>query len=289
MYKIIESQSLVPNMHLLTIEAPEVASAIQPGQFVILRVDEEGERIPLTASDWDSVLGTVTLVFMVIGRTTHQLSELHVGDTIPTFAGPLGNALVFSEFGTVMLVGGCYGIGSIYPLAKALKQNNNRIVTVIEARSSNLFFWQEKLKSVSDNMFYITRDGTQGRTGHVTKNLPEIIKTVRSGVDRVYVNGCNFMMMRVSQITRSSGIPTQVSLNTIMIDGTGMCGVCRVTVDGKMKFACVDGPYFDGHQVNWVELAQRRQMYLREEGIPLRTSAPEARIDKKLGRNIGRR
>jgi ferredoxin--NADP+ reductase len=192
--------------------------------------------------------------------------------------GPLGNQMEIDYYGTVMCVGGCYGIASIYPIARALKAKGNRVEIVIEARSSFLFFWQDKLKKVSDRLTFITRDGTLGQRGHITL-LPEIIGRIDhdgiSGrpVDRLIINGCNFVMMRGAEASRPLNIKTIVSLNTLMIDGTGMCGVCRVTVDGKTKFACVDGPHFDGHLVDWGELAQRRKAYIVEELIQFQSSA----------------
>ncbi|BCY18118.1 ferredoxin-NADP+ reductase subunit alpha [Leptolinea sp. HRD-7] len=274
MIPVLERTMVAPNIHNLRLLAPDVARAAQPGQFVILQAEEDGERIPLTISDWNSETGEITVVFMQIGATTNKLAELKTGDNIPTAAGPLGNPMELSAFGTVLLAGGCYGIASIYPIAKALKSMGNKIICVVEARSSFLFYWQEKLRKVADKMFYITRDGTQGMRGHIN-NLGTIIAGIDGGVDRVILNGCNYVMMRGCEETRPLGIKTIVSLNTLMIDGTGMCGVCRVTVNGSNKFACVDGPHFDGHEVNWDELSNRRQAYLREETITLRTSAPE--------------
>ncbi|NMB58289.1 MAG: sulfide/dihydroorotate dehydrogenase-like FAD/NAD-binding protein [Chloroflexi bacterium] len=274
MIPVLERTMVAPNIHNLRLLAPDVARAAQPGQFVILQAEEDGERIPLTISDWNSETGEITVVFMQIGATTNKLAELKTGDNIPTAAGPLGNPMELSAFGTVLLAGGCYGIASIYPIAKALKSMGNKIICVVEARSSFLFYWQEKLRKVADKMFYITRDGTQGMRGHIN-NLGTIIAEIDGGVDRVILNGCNYVMMRGCEETRPLGIKTIVSLNTLMIDGTGMCGVCRVTVNGSNKFACVDGPHFDGHEVNWDELSNRRQAYLREETITLRTSAPE--------------
>lgn len=274
MIPVLERTMVAPNIHNLRLLAPDVAWAAQPGQFVILQAEEDGERIPLTISDWNSEPGEITVVFMQIGATTNKLAELKTGDNIPTAAGPLGNPMELSAFGTVLLAGGCYGIASIYPIAKALKSMGNKIICVVEARSSFLFYWQEKLRKVADKMFYITRDGTQGMRGHIN-NLGTIIAEIDGGVDRVILNGCNYVMMRGCEETRPLGIKTIVSLNTLMIDGTGMCGVCRVTVNGSNKFACVDGPHFDGHEVNWDELSNRRQAYLREETITLRTSAPE--------------
>jgi len=274
MIPVLERTMVAPNIHNLRLHAPDVARAAQPGQFVILQPEEDGERIPLTISDWNAETGEITVVFMQIGATTNKLAALNAGDSIPTAAGPLGNPMELGTFGTVLLDGGCYGIASIYPVAGALKAMGNKIVCVVEARSSFLFYWQEKLRSVADKMVYITRDGSQGTRGHIN-NLGTIISQIDGGVDRVIINGCNYVMMRGCEETRPLGIKTIVSLNTLMIDGTGMCGVCRVTINGSNKFACVDGPHFDGHEVNWDELSSRRQAYLREETITLRTSAPE--------------
>jgi ferredoxin--NADP+ reductase len=279
MYKLIENRMIVPNMHLMTLESPIVARQMKPGQFVILRADEEGERIPLSVSDWDAEKGTVTVIFMNVGSTTNKLASLESGTSIPTVVGPLGNPTEIEKYGTVLCLGGCYGIGSIYPIARALKEKENKVIIVIEARSSFLFFWEDKLKEVSDKIFYITRDGTKGYRGHVGR-LPEIIKSADETIDRIIINGCTFLLKRGSDISLPLGIKTMVSLNPIMIDGTGMCGVCRVTIGTTTKFACVDGPDFDGHQVNWAELLQRRRTYMKEEVIPLRTSRCEERISK---------
>ncbi|GAP20650.1 sulfide/dihydroorotate dehydrogenase-like FAD/NAD-binding protein [Leptolinea tardivitalis] len=274
MIPVLERTMVAPNIHNLRLQAPDVARSAKPGQFVILQAEEDGERIPLTISDWDAEKGDITVVFMQVGATTGKLALLKAGDSIPTAAGPLGNPMELGNFGTVICVGGCYGIASIYPIARALKEMNNRVICVVEARSSFLFYWQEKLRKTSDEMIFITRDGSLGRRGHIN-NLGSIIPSIKGGVDRVIINGCNYVMMRGCEETRPLGIKTIVSLNTLMIDGTGMCGVCRVTVNGSNKFACVDGPHFDGHEVNWDELSSRRQAYLREETVTLRTSAPE--------------
>lgn len=270
---------IVPNIHLLTLEAPAVASQVKPGQFVILRAEEEGERIPLSVSDWDAEKGTVTVILMNVGSTTGRLASLKAGVSIPTVVGPLGNPTEIEKFGTVLCLGGCYGIGSIFPIARALKEKENKVITVIEARSSYLFFWEDKLEEVSDKIVLITRDGTKGYRGHVGR-LAEVIKLSEEPVNRIIINGCTFLLKRGSDVSRPLGIKTIVSLNPIMIDGTGMCGVCRVTIGSTTKFACVDGPDFDGHQVNWAELLQRRKQYMYEEVIPLRTSRCEERVRK---------
>jgi ferredoxin--NADP+ reductase len=274
MPKVIKSEMIVPNIHVLTVESPAVARQVKPGQFVILRADEDGERIPLSIADWDTVEGTVTLLLMNVGSSTGSLASLKAGMNIATVVGPLGNPTEIGKFGTVVCLGGCYGIGSIFPIARALKEKGNQVITVIEARSSYLFYWEDKLKGVSDKIFYITRDGTKGLRGHVSR-LPEIIQTSKDQVDRVIINGCTFLLKRGSDITRPLGIKTVVSLNPIMLDGTGMCGVCRVSVGSVTKFACVHGPDFDGHEVDWAELLQRRKTYMPEEVIPLRTSRCE--------------
>jgi ferredoxin--NADP+ reductase len=279
MFKLIKNQMIVPNIHLLTLEAPAVAQQVKPGQFVILRADEDGERIPLSVSDWDVKEGTVTVILMNVGNTTNRLASVKGGTSIPTVVGPLGNLTEIGDFGTVLCLGGCYGIGSIFPIVRALKERNNKVITVIEARSSYLFYWEEKLKEVSDKFLQITRDGTKGYRGHISR-LTEIIQSSEEPISRIIINGCSFLMKRGSDISRPLNIKTIVSLNPIMIDGTGMCGVCRVTVGTSTKFACVDGPDFDGHQVNWAELLQRRKTYLREEVIPLRNSRCEEHAEK---------
>jgi len=262
---------IVPNMHEFVVEAPEVAKSISPGNFVIVRPDENGERVPLSGADWNRDAGTVTCIFMQVGASTSKLARLKPGDTIPTFAGPLGRETEIAHFGTVLCVGGCYGIGSVYPIARALKEKGNTIVSMLEARSSYLLYWQERFKEISDRVIEITRDGTTGYKGHLTR-LSEILTLEKIKPDRVIVNGCTFQMMKVSEMTRPLGIKTMVNMNPIMIDGTGMCGVCRLSVAGKTKFACVDGPDFDGHEVDWKEFLNRRRTYNPEEVHPLRKS-----------------
>ncbi|MHC1783764.1 MAG: sulfide/dihydroorotate dehydrogenase-like FAD/NAD-binding protein [Anaerolineaceae bacterium] len=274
MFRLLENKMLVPNLHMAVLEAPEVAAAARPGQFVIIRPGDESERIPLTISDWDVDKGTVTVVYMNVGKTTGELAGLPSGGQVATVAGPLGNPMELGNFGHVVCVGGCYGIASLYPIACGLKLLGNRVTMVIEARSSYMLYWQQKLKTVCDQLVIITRDGSRGITGHVN-NLSGILAGLPEAANRVIINGCNYLMMRGSEETRPLGIPTIVSLNTIMIDGTGMCGVCRCTVAGSTKFACVDGPHFDGHEVNWDEITRRRQAYLGEEIQTLRSSRGE--------------
>ncbi len=271
MVGVVERRMIVPNLHLLTVEAPEIAEAAKPGNFVILRPDEQGERIPLTLSDWDAEAGTLTSIFMQVGASTAKLARLKAGDRIPSYAGPLGRETEIERFGTVLLVGGCYGIGTIYPIARALRAAGNTVYALIEARSSFLLYWEDRLAEVAERVIVLTRDGSKGYRGHVSR-LPEILTLEGIRPDRIIAYGCTFQMMRVSQQTRPLGIKTIVSMNPIMIDGTGMCGVCRLTVAGETKFACVDGPEFDGHEVDWDECLARRESYKPEEVAPLRRS-----------------
>ena len=273
MVNILENKMIVPNICTITVAAPEIARSVKPGQFVIVRVDDDGERIPLTVSDWDVEQGTITLVCLLIGKTTQKLSTLTSNDQLATVVGPLGNEMEIDHFGKVVCIGGCYGIASIYPIARALKEKGNQITIIVEARSSYLLYWQKKLKAVSDQLIVITRDGSQGVQGHIGKLKHMLANSTPP--DRVIANGCNYLMMRASQETAPFNIRTIVSLNTLMIDGTGMCGVCRLTVHSSTKFACVDGPHFDGHEVDWNELAKRRKAYLAEETQLLHSSAAQ--------------
>ncbi|MGV8074309.1 MAG: sulfide/dihydroorotate dehydrogenase-like FAD/NAD-binding protein [Syntrophobacteraceae bacterium] len=271
MYRVIERRMIVPNLHEFVVEAPEVAGSIQPGNFIIVRPDEEGERIPLSVADWNRDAGTVTTIFMQVGASTAKLARLKAGDEIPTYAGPLGRETEIVHFETVVCIGGCYGIGSIYPVVRALREAGNRVYTILEARSSYLLYWQDRFGDLSERVIEITRDGTAGYKGHITR-LPEILTLEDIKPDRIIVNGCTFLMMKVSEVTRQLGMKTLVSMNPIMIDGTGMCGVCRLTVAGKTKFACVDGPEFDGHEIDWKEFLNRRRTYNPEEVQPLQKS-----------------
>jgi NAD(P)H-flavin reductase len=274
MFRVVDNRMIVPNIHMLVVEAPAVARQVQPGQFVIVRADEEGERIPLSVSDWDVDRGTVTILFKNVGTTTNRLADVAAGESLPTVVGPLGNATEIDTYGTVLCVGGCYGIGSIFPIARAMKARGNRVIVVVEARSSYLLFWEDRLGGVADRLITITRDGTKGMRGHAPR-LTEIIMSLGEPVHRAIVNGCTYLMKRSSDMTRPLGIKTIVSLNPIMIDGTGMCGVCRVSVGGVTRFACVHGPDFDGHEVDWAELLQRRKTYIPEEVTSLATSRCE--------------
>jgi len=266
MNKVVERKMIVPNIHLLTVEAPLVAQKIQPGQFVIIKVDEPGERIPLTVADWDRDRGTVSCIFMQVGRSTHKLVGLKEGDEVPTFVGPLGKMIEIKKFGKVACVGGCYGIGSIYPVARAMKEAGNQVISCIEARSQFLLYWEDRFSKVSHEVIVSTNDRSRGHKGHNSDRLQEMLKA-GDKIDRVIAIGCTFMMYDVSEATRSFGVETIVSLNPVMVDGTGMCGACRLEVGGTTKFACVDGPDFNGHEVDWGLLLARRKAYVMEETL----------------------
>ena len=264
MYKILFKEDLTPNIHLFRVEAPNVAKKAQPGQFVVVRIDEKGERIPLTIADWDEKEGSVTIVFMEVGTTTARLALLKAGDAIADFVGPLGLPTHIEKFGTVVCVAGGVGAAPTAPIARALKQKGNRIISILGARSKNLLFWEDKLRSLSDQLIVTTDDGSYGRKGVVTEPLKELLSSDKK-VDLVIAIGPSIMMKFCAKTTEPFKVKTIVSLNPIMVDGTGMCGCCRVSVGGVTKFTCVDGPDFDGHQVDWDLLFARQRIYLNEE------------------------
>jgi NAD(P)H-flavin reductase len=264
MAKILRRERLVPNIHLLEVHAPEVARKCQPGQFVILMPDERGERIPLTIADWDEKRGSVTSVFMLVGTSTQKLSLLKAGDEVPVFVGPLGRPSEIQNFGTVLCAGGCFGIAAIYPIARALKRSGNRVITLVDVKASYLLYWEDKLREVSDKFYVSARDSHYHAKDYIPKKMQEVLR-VEKKIDRVVSIGCTYLMYCCAEATKPAKVKTMVSLNPIMVDGTGMCGACRVTVDGKTKFACVDGPDFDGHAVDWQELFARRKSYVENE------------------------
>ncbi len=264
MYKILLKENLVPNVHLLKIEAPAISRRAQPGHFVMLRVDENGERIPMTIADWDAEEGSITIVFVQVGTSTSKLASLKTGDSISNLVGPLGIPTTIEKVGTVVCIGGCYGIASIMPIARAMKEAGNKVISIIEARSRNLIYWEDKLRSVSDELVVITGDDVQAEGEWVTEKIEKMVAAGEK-IDMVIAIGCTFMMMRTSGATKPFGIKTIVHLSPIMVDGTGMCGCCRVSVGGETRFACVHGPEFDGHQVDWDLLIARQSAYLGEE------------------------
>jgi NAD(P)H-flavin reductase len=262
-FKIVLKEKLTPLIDLVKVEAPALSKKARAGQFVIIRVDEIGERIPLTLADWDAKEGTVTLVAMEVGTSTRKLGAMKAGDYIQNLVGPLGLASDIEKFGTVVMVGGGVGIAPVYPIARSLKQAGNKIISIIGARNKDLLFWEDKMKSVSDELIVTTDDGSVARKGVVTEPLKEILD--KGKVDRCIAIGPAVMMKFCSLTTRPYKVPTIVSLNSVMVDGTGMCGCCRVSVGGKTRFACVDGPDFDGHQVDWDVAFDRQKVYLKEE------------------------
>jgi NAD(P)H-flavin reductase len=264
MFRIISRDTLATKIHLFKIEAPAVARKAQPGQFVVVRVDERGERIPLTIADWNEKEGSVSMVFMEVGATTFRLAQLKAEESVADFVGPLGVPSDIEKFGTVVCVAGGVGVAVITPIAKALKEKGNNIISILGARSKDLLFWEDKLRNASHQLIVTTDDGTYGRKGVVTEPLKELLEGGEK-VDRVIAIGPTVMMKFCAKTTQPFGVKTIVSLNPIMVDGTGMCGCCRVSVGGATKFACVDGPDFDGHQVDWDLLAARQRIYLDEE------------------------
>jgi ferredoxin--NADP+ reductase len=275
LFKVITKKELADNTTLYEVEAPDVARKAMPGQFVVIRIDEAGERIPLTIADFSQERGTITMVVLSVGKTTKKLSTLKVGDRILDIAGPLGNPAEMIENGTVVCIGGGLGIAPIYPIARELKAKGNKVVSIIAARSGSLLFWEDRMREVSDELHIVTDDGSAGRKGFAVHPLMELINS-GAKVDRVIIIGSAIMMKVTAEATRPHGIKTIVSLNPIMVDGTGMCGSCRVTVGGKVKFACVDGPEFDGHQVDFDELMARLRMYTEQEKLALETYSHQA-------------
>ena len=264
MYEILTRQDLAPAIHLFEIKAPEVAGKAQPGQFIIVRIDEVGERIPLTMADWQAEAGKVTIIFMEAGATTCRLGRLQAGDYITDFVGPLGIPTHIEKFGTVVCIGGGIGVAPVTPIARALKRAGNEVISIMGARNKGLLFWEDRLKGCSDQLIVTTDDGSYGRKGLVTEPLKDILTSGKK-IDRVIAIGPIVMMKFCSLTTQPFGVKTIVSLNPLMVDGTGMCGCCRVSIDGATRFACVDGPDFDGHKVDWDLLALRSRSYAAEE------------------------
>lgn len=264
MYPILHKEVLSDINKLMIVEAPAVARKAKAGQFIILRIDERGERIPLTIADYDRDAGTVTIIFQEVGKTTMHLGMLEEGEALVTFAGPLGHPTEIENYGTVVCVGGGVGIAPIFPIARALHESGNYLVSIIGARTQDLLFWEDRMRSVSDELIVCTDDGSYGRKALVTEPLKELLESDRE-IHRVWAIGPAVMMKYASLTTEPYDVPTTVSLNTIMIDGTGMCGGCRVLLEEGAQFVCVDGPEFDGHKVNWDNLMNRLQFYAEEE------------------------
>ncbi len=268
MFKIIHAEFLAPGIKRFVIDAPRIARKQQPGQFVILRIYEEGERIPVTIENSDPLRGTINIVVQSAGKTTNLLNTLQTGDSILDVVGPLGKPSEIAKYGTVVVVGGGVGTAMAYPTAAALKREGNRVISIVGARNKDLVILEKEMRAVSDALMITTDDGSYADKGFVTDKLRQLIEN-GTRIDLVVAVGPIVMMKAVSEMTRKEHIHTVVSLNPIMIDGTGMCGGCRVMIDGKSEFACVDGPEFDGHRVNFEVLVQRNTMYRDAEKLSM--------------------
>ena len=262
---IVRKENLSPVLILFEIKAPLIASSVKAGQFVIVWAGEKSERIPLTVSDWDADKGTITIIFQEVGRGTMELGRFEEGDDIPSISGPLGHPTEIKNYGTAVVIGGGIGTAIARPVAAALKKAGNHLITIIGAREKSLIILEDEMRSFSDEVFITTDDGSYGRKGLVTDALKDQLESRK--VDIVFAIGPMPMMMFVGKTTQPYGVPTIVSLDPIMIDGTGMCGGCRVTVGGETKFTCVDGPDFDAHRVDWDELKARKSFYFQQEEL----------------------
>ncbi|HPW90512.1 MAG TPA: sulfide/dihydroorotate dehydrogenase-like FAD/NAD-binding protein [Paludibacteraceae bacterium] len=265
MSKIVDKSYFSPNVVRLEIEAPLIAKSRKAGHFVIVKVGEKGERIPLTIADSNLEKGTITLVVQKMGVSSTKLCSLNVGDEVTDLVGPLGKATHIENFGTVVCAGGGVGVAPLLPIVTALKKAGNRVITVLAARTKELVILEEQMRAFSDEVIVMTDDGSYGRKGLVTEGVESVIQ--REKVDLCVTIGPAIMMKFVAQLTKKYDVPTVASLNTIMVDGTGMCGACRVTVGGQTKFVCVDGPEFDAHQVDFDEMIKRLGAYRDEEQV----------------------
>jgi NAD(P)H-flavin reductase len=272
-FKITSKREVAPNVHEVVIDASDVARKAKAGQFVIVMADDVSERVPYTLSGWDPDGGTITLVVLEMGQSSRKLVMMETGDAVAHVVGPLGVPLEIDRFGTVALAAGCYGIGAIICIAEALKKAGNRVIAVAEARSQYLHYYREKLEAVADELIQTTIDGSEGVKGH---SIDVIGARLKEGerLDRVITVGCPFMMMLAAGETKPYGVKTLAALNPIMVDGTGMCGACRVSVADETKFTCVDGPFFDAHEVDWDELFARKAAYSSEEINALERTEP---------------
>ncbi|MGQ9476256.1 MAG: sulfide/dihydroorotate dehydrogenase-like FAD/NAD-binding protein [Actinomycetota bacterium] len=272
-FTILQKEDLAERLYSMRVRAEHIARRARAGQFVILRLDERGERFPLTLCDWDEGEGWIRLVFQVVGRSTTKLSRMEPGEEILDLVGPLGRPSKIERFGHVICVGGGVGIAAIYPICREMRRAGNRVTGIIGARTAGSLILEEEMAGVTDRLLVTTDDGTRGIAGRVTWALEQVLR--EEGADLVMAIGPAVMMKFASAVTREFNVPTRVSLNSIMLDGTGMCGTCRCEVDGKTRFACVDGPEFDGHLVDWNLLLARLDQYLEEEDVarnlPLRS------------------
>ena len=262
-YKILKKTLLCNNQYELSIDAPYITRNAKAGQFIILRVEKQGERVPLTIADVDKENGILTIVYMAVGYTTKKLALLEAGDEITDIVGPLGKPTEIKKYGTVVCLAGGYGAAPCYLIAKAFKDAGNKVYMIMGARNKELIFWQDKMKSASTELFITTDDGTLGEKGFVTQVMERLMEQEK--IDYAIAVGPMPMMRAVAELTRGKGIKTEASMNPIMVDGTGMCGACRLTVGGETKFACVDGPDFDAHLIDFDEVINRSKVYREEE------------------------
>ena len=267
MYKIVKIEILNPSVVLMDVYAPDIARSCESGQFIVLRIDEFGERIPLTIADYFPEEGTIRIVTQAVGYTSRKLMNMNQGDSFIDFIGPLGKESEIENYGTVLCICGGLGIAPMFPIARDLKKAGNKVITVMGARNKDLLIWEDVLKTVSDEVYVTTDDGSYGRKGLVTDVAKEILE--REKVDKAWAIGPVIMMKFSSLLTEKYQVPTIVSMNPIMVDGTGMCGACRLEVGGKTKFACVDGPEFDAHEVNWDLSLRRMNIYKAKEELAL--------------------
>jgi len=270
MFKILDKKELAKEITQVTVEAPVIAQKAKAGQFVVLVLDEKGERIPLTLADWDKAKGTIALIFQKVGFTTGKLGRLNIGDNIAHILGPLGHPTKVEKLGEVYCIGGGVGIAEVYPVSRAFKEVGNRVTGIIGARSKDLIILENKMREVCDELFVTTDDGSYGKKGFVTDILKGLIEVIEKSTHTkypalVYAIGPVPMMKAVSELTKGYNIKTVVSINPIMVDATGMCGACRCTVDGKTVFGCVDGPDFDGHKIDFDELQSRLTLFKEQE------------------------
>ncbi len=268
MFEILEKRKIVEKEYDMWIKAPRVASHVKPGQFVVVRISQRGERIPLTVADFDRESGNIRLIFQSVGKTTYEMARMNVGDKFADIVGPLGTPSEVKKHGTVLMVGGGVGIAALFPILRELKNLGNKVITILGGRTSELVIMKDECAKYSDELIVTTDDGSEGIKGVVTDGMEMLVKRGEH-IDYAWAIGPTVMMKFSALKAKELGIPIWVSLNPIMVDGTGMCGACRVTVNGEMKFACVDGPEFDGHGVEWNELMTRLKQYKDQEKISL--------------------
>jgi len=287
MHRLIRREHLNPEICLLELEARDIATCANPGQFVILRIDETGERFPLTLYDWNRENGTITLVVQAIGVSTKKLCALNKGDSVLDIAGPLGHAANTKDIGKVLCIGGGVGTAEAYQIAKAMKKDGNDVTVIIGARNKDLILCENEIREFCDNVYITTDDGSYGKKGFVTDVLKELLE--KDAYDLVFAIGPVIMMKMVSEMTRPKSVKTLVSLNSIMVDGTGMCGCCRILYSGEQKFTCVDGPEFDGHLVDFDDLMHRQDRFKDKEKKALDHYEETCRIGLKHKNKPGAR